>query len=105
MNATGDLLSRRQLFEELGIWDSNERRKRKQGGPEWPPHLCIGKKISIGEMPLRPGCFVRKRTANSTTARPRRCGTCSPRRRWPGMSEVVTPRCQRDGSPDGLRNR
>ena len=45
MNPTGDLLSRRQFFEEIGISDSNERRKRKQGGPDWPPHLCIGTKV------------------------------------------------------------
>ena len=45
MNPTGDLLNRRQLFEELGISDSNERRKRKQGGSDWPPHLCIGNKV------------------------------------------------------------
>jgi hypothetical protein len=45
MNPTGDLWSRKQLFEKLGTSDSNERRKRKQGGPDWPPHLCIGKKV------------------------------------------------------------
>jgi len=45
MNPTGDLWSRRQFFEEIGISDSNERRKRKQGGPDWPPHLCIGTKV------------------------------------------------------------
>ena len=45
MNPTGDLLSRRQFFEEIGISDSNERRKRKQGGPDCPPHLYIGTKV------------------------------------------------------------
>ncbi len=45
MNPTGDLISRRQLLEELEISDSSEWRKRKEGGHEWPPHLCIGRKI------------------------------------------------------------
>ncbi|MCX5044067.1 hypothetical protein OG921_12915 [Aldersonia sp. NBC_00410] len=45
MNPTGDLLSRKQFFEALGISDSNERRKRQDGGPDWPPHLYIGRKV------------------------------------------------------------
>jgi predicted DNA-binding transcriptional regulator AlpA len=45
MYPTGDVLSRRQFLEELGISDSSERRKRKKGGHTWPPHLFIGRKV------------------------------------------------------------
>jgi hypothetical protein len=45
MTDTGrELISRRHFLEMLGISDSNERRKRKEGHP-WPPHLRIGTKV------------------------------------------------------------
>ena len=37
MNPTGDLISRRQLFEELGISDSNERQEAQAGWPRMAP--------------------------------------------------------------------
>jgi hypothetical protein len=44
VNPTDELLSRKQFIAELGISDSTERRARA-GTHDWPPHLCIRKKV------------------------------------------------------------
>jgi hypothetical protein len=44
VNPTDELISRKQFIAELGISDSTERRARA-GTHDWPPHLCIRKKL------------------------------------------------------------
>jgi hypothetical protein len=45
MHPTDQLIPRAQLLQELSISDSSERRRRKAGGDNWPPHITIGKKV------------------------------------------------------------
>ena len=44
MFPTGDLMSRAQILDHLGISDSSERRRRKND-PSWLPHICLGSKV------------------------------------------------------------
>ena len=62
MDADDALVPRAELLKQFRISDSSERRQRN-GAPDWPPHVVIGKKIYYRSSQI--DAWLRRREAQS----------------------------------------
>ncbi len=72
-DTVSELVTRRQFLKELGISDSSERRRRKEGA-DWPPHLLIGRKVYYRRESLSDWLHQRESATQSVQRGPDRTG-------------------------------